>query len=326
MPGVIQLTPPTEVMPFSLCTAFAEARAWPARVNEYHDGTTQRTALLAQSRRSWRLQKRLPFSALITLREFWMAQGDQAFWFYNPKETVPPFSYDPTGAARPGRYRVRFACPWNQTVGLARADTSLDLVEIIVPGGEPRDYSPDATAVALFGTGRDADDLALPGNAVDPHWIVSASADERYPGPDARTNSEGTYPMNRYQYPSHSRWIASHNFAWTDVDALGDYIFETTFDLTGFAPETAVVSGVWSADDIGVMRLNGTVVATQAQEQADWPAVQNPPHSFELTAGFLPGVNVLSVTVTNTRTTPWLNPQVEGLLVQVDSATAHAYL
>jgi hypothetical protein len=121
---------PTAVMPLSLSRAFTEVQTFPARVNEYHDGASQRSACLSKPRRSWQLAKRLPASLLAELREFWQAQGVGAFYFYNPKETNPPFSYDPTGAATPGRYRVRFASPWSQTVGLGLVDTAAELVEL----------------------------------------------------------------------------------------------------------------------------------------------------------------------------------------------------
>ena len=92
MPGTVKLVRPTAVMPLSLCRAFTETQTWPARVNEYRDGRSQRAALLDQPRRSWRLAKRLPFSLLQELRDFWSGQGEKAFWFYNPKETNPRFS------------------------------------------------------------------------------------------------------------------------------------------------------------------------------------------------------------------------------------------
>ena len=37
----------------------------------------------------------------------------------------------------------------------------------------------------------------------------------------------------------------------------GEYVYRTTFDLTGFDPATVSVSGMWAADDAGGIRLNG---------------------------------------------------------------------
>ena len=39
----------------------------------------------------------------------------------------------------------------------------------------------------------------------------------------------------------------------------GEYVYRTTFDLTGFDPTTAMISGIWSADDRGIdILINGT--------------------------------------------------------------------
>ena len=73
--------------------------------------------MLGRSRRSWKLAKRLPPAAMETLREFWQARRLDAFFFYNPTETEPRYSYDPTGVATAGRYAVRFNSPWSQTAG-----------------------------------------------------------------------------------------------------------------------------------------------------------------------------------------------------------------
>jgi hypothetical protein len=66
------------------------------------------------------------------LRDFYDARKgpEEPFYFYDPYETVPKFSYDPTGAATQGHYTVRFEGPWEQAVGLARADVEISLVEL----------------------------------------------------------------------------------------------------------------------------------------------------------------------------------------------------
>jgi hypothetical protein len=128
--GIVRSAIPTAVLPLSLSRAFVESQAYPARVNEYHDGSSQRTAMLASARRSWQLAKHLPAASMSDLLDFWQAQGIGGFYFYNPKETSPAFSCDPTGAAVAGRYRVRFASAWSQTVGIGMSDANVELVEI----------------------------------------------------------------------------------------------------------------------------------------------------------------------------------------------------
>ncbi len=129
--GVIRSVKPTAVLPRSLSHAFVESQTWPVRVVEYHDGSSQRSAMLAKPRRAWQLAKHIPSALLDELRTFWQAQGVGGFWFYNPKETDPPFSYDATGAATAGRYCVRFASAWSEssTVGPLQ-DTAIELVEV----------------------------------------------------------------------------------------------------------------------------------------------------------------------------------------------------
>ena len=66
------------------------------------------------------------------LRDFFEARGGptEPFYFYDPYETNPKFSWDPTGAATTGRYTVRFDGEWSQTVGPGRSDVSIELIEL----------------------------------------------------------------------------------------------------------------------------------------------------------------------------------------------------
>jgi hypothetical protein len=114
--------------PITLSTKFTESHAVLANVNEYHDGTTQRTALVAGGRRTWSLPKRLTVSEILTLRAFWEANQNTAFNFYNPFETVPPFARNPSGSD--GLYIVRFASDWDEQIGMVRSDASAQLIEV----------------------------------------------------------------------------------------------------------------------------------------------------------------------------------------------------
>ncbi len=61
--------------------------------------------LAANSRKRWRLRKRLTPAALQVLRDFYDVRNRmlEAFCFYDSYETVPKFSHDPTGQALAGR-------------------------------------------------------------------------------------------------------------------------------------------------------------------------------------------------------------------------------
>ena len=93
MPGSIRGAVSNGTFPTTLSTKFVRAQSVQARVNEYHDGTTQRQALVDETRRTWQLAKRLTAADLTTLREFWQANPNTAFTFYDPFETIPPFTF-----------------------------------------------------------------------------------------------------------------------------------------------------------------------------------------------------------------------------------------
>jgi len=134
MPGSVLNAAPVGVLPQSLCTAFTEKREWASRVNEYHDGARQSTAMVSISRRSWSLRKRLTPAVLATLWTFWKANQHGAFYFYSPKEPATGYAvgsnYDGTGASTQGRYTVRFNGDWNQSTYIPRADCTVELIEV----------------------------------------------------------------------------------------------------------------------------------------------------------------------------------------------------
>ena len=132
MPGSIQNAAPVTVLPHSLSRAFARSQEYTVLDNEYRNGESQRSALAATSRKRWRLAKRLAPDALEGLRDFYDARNgpQEPFYFYDPYETSPKFTPDPTGTAIPGRYTVRFNSDWQQSCGPGRSDVQIELVEV----------------------------------------------------------------------------------------------------------------------------------------------------------------------------------------------------
>ena len=110
MPGSVLNAAPATVLPPSLCKSFVHERAYPLIENEYKNGESQRSVQATTSRKRWRLTKRLTPAVLQTLRTFYEARNGstEPFYFYDPYDTSPKFSYDPTGVATVGRYTVRF--------------------------------------------------------------------------------------------------------------------------------------------------------------------------------------------------------------------------
>jgi hypothetical protein len=132
MPGSVQNAAPLTVMPASLSRSFAHERAYPVVESEYRNGESQRSVQATSSRKRWLLAKRPTPVQLAALRDFYDARKGptEPFYFYDPYETSPKFSTDPTGQAVAGRYTVRFAGEWNQSVDLGRADVQIELIEV----------------------------------------------------------------------------------------------------------------------------------------------------------------------------------------------------
>jgi hypothetical protein len=132
MPGSVQNAAPLTVMPESLSRAFVHEREYPVLDNEYRQGESQRSVQVSNSRKRWRLAKRLAPVALAALRDYYDARrgSTEPFYFYDPYETTPKFTHDPTGQATAGRYTVRFANSWSESVTLSRADLVIELVEL----------------------------------------------------------------------------------------------------------------------------------------------------------------------------------------------------
>ena len=132
MPGSVENAAPSTVLPQSLCRAFTHERAYPLIENEYKNGESQRSVLATNSRKRWRLTKRLTPAALQALRTFYDARNGttEPFYFYDPHDTNPKFSYDPTGQVTTGRYTVRFNSDWQQSSGPGRSDVEIELLEL----------------------------------------------------------------------------------------------------------------------------------------------------------------------------------------------------
>jgi hypothetical protein len=115
-----------------LSRAFVHTRGYPVIGNEYRNGESQRSAQAATSRKRWRITKRLTPTKLATPRDFYDERNGthDPFFFYDPYETNPKFSCDPTGAMVTGRYTVRFNTDWSQLVGPGRSDVQIELIEL----------------------------------------------------------------------------------------------------------------------------------------------------------------------------------------------------
>lgn len=147
----------------------------------------------------------------------------------------------------------------------------------------------------LFNTGVNASGTPLPdGTPNDPHYALVS-----VPGGTTTTlvrTSAGGYPIPPYiGDDSLSAWIGPNAF---QLDGpVGTYDYQTTFDLTGFVPSTAMIMGEWSTDNNGLMiLLNGVDTGNPGTSFTQFSAGFAP---FMVMTGFHPGINTLDFLVNN---------------------------
>ncbi len=151
-----------------------------------------------------------------------------------------------------------------------------------------------ADPIPIFDTGVDASGHVLaPGNA-DPHYVL-LSAPAGYPAPAAATvaAADSAYVQNDAVGSVGSSWIS----AGSDTSASfepGDYVYRTTFDLTGLDPSTAHLDCQFAVDDnIADIVVNGQSTGLNG---AIFFALTNP---FPLDGLFQDGVNTIDFVVEN---------------------------
>jgi hypothetical protein len=130
MPGNVTPPAPVGVMPFGLCSAFSEEMRIESNVNAYSDGSSDRGALALNARHFFRLTRPVTAAQYTALRSFFQQHPADPFYFYNLRETVPPWTWDPSGNNPSGRYVVVFDGSWSDQVGMGRSSVSLNLREV----------------------------------------------------------------------------------------------------------------------------------------------------------------------------------------------------
>ena len=138
MPHNVAPASPVGVMPYGLCVSYSEELRLEALQNLYPDGSSDRLNLALNARRYFKMvrpvSRVLPAppadSQWVQLYKFYQAHIGVPFYFYNLRETVPPWKYDPTGASPSGRYTVVFDGSWSEDSQLARSPITLALREV----------------------------------------------------------------------------------------------------------------------------------------------------------------------------------------------------
>ena len=152
-----------------------------------------------------------------------------------------------------------------------------------------------ATITTLFNTGVDAAGVPLPdGTVTDPHYSLIAT-----PGGTSSIlvrQSAGGFPIPPYIGDNaFSAWIGPFNDTILD-GPVGSYTYRTTFDLTGFNPSTASITGGWSSDNNGLDILINGVSLGYTTSFTQFAIGFSP---FSVTSGFVSGINTLDFVVNN---------------------------
>ncbi|MGV3772376.1 MAG: immunoglobulin domain-containing protein [Verrucomicrobiales bacterium] len=160
----------------------------------------------------------------------------------------------------------------------------------------------------LFMTGVDDQGIGLADGETDPHYQLIANADNSGSAPIVQ-NSLAT-PIVAGPWLANtetSKWIGPQFD--TVASAVGDYVYQATFDLTGYDYTTANITGGWATDNTGRdILINGQ---STGQRNAAGFASLTP---FSVTTGFVPGVNTLTFIVTNEVAVGYTGLRVDNLL------------
>ena len=143
-------------------------------------------------------------------------------------------------------------------------------------------------SITIFNTGESSGGPALATGQTDSHYsLISAPAG--VPLSAITTAPNAAWTANT----ATADWIGTVNGGALS-SAVGNYDYQTTFNLTGDNPSTASLSGLWTSDNQGCIFLNGTNTG-DCTGGAAFGSLQ----SFSITSGFISGANTLDFVIVN---------------------------
>ena len=168
-----------------------------------------------------------------------------------------------------------------------------------------------AASITIFNTGMDTGGILQPNGTSTPLGFTSAYQLISVPAGSTTDilvrTSAGGFPIPPYLPDSAlSTWIGPDNDP-RFVSPVGDYIYQTTFNLTGLDSTTASLTGQWATDNNGVdILINGVSLGFTTPFNSFSTGFQ----PFTVNSGFVAGVNYLDFVVRNgfTGSTPNANP------------------
>jgi hypothetical protein len=144
--------------------------------------------------------------------------------------------------------------------------------------------------LTVHNTGVNASDVLVSPGAQTTYWTLLSA-------PGGATEIVGSNPF-RYYIGSYA--ADSSTSAWVSPAASGNasvtgiYVYRLLVDLTGVDPATAVITGQFSTDNDGFIRVNGGANAATSGF-AGFGTLTN----FTLNSGFIAGMNSIEVGVNN---------------------------
>jgi hypothetical protein len=116
--------------------------------------------------------------------------------------------------------------------------------------------------------------------------MIQSSTSAGFAGNQAVTYFNPAYIAN----DANSRWISLSSGGTPGSNTT---VYRTTFDLTGFNPLTASITGSWAVDNLGSIILNGVSTGIAITNSGAFGSLAN----FSLGSGFGAGVNTLDFSV-----------------------------
>jgi hypothetical protein len=159
-----------------------------------------------------------------------------------------------------------------------------------------------ATIPNLFGTGQAADGSLLPDGSVELHYSLVTSPSGSGYGPNTFVVNNSGYPIgpgNWFDDGPTSKWIGPLANMYVSSPE-GICVYRTTFDLTGYDPLTAKITGQWSTDNNGVdILINETSTGNTITDGHVTPYTYWQFTPFTVSSGFVAGINTLDFVVNN---------------------------
>ena len=162
-----------------------------------------------------------------------------------------------------------------------------------------------ANMAPVFSSGVDGSGALLAVGATDSHYTITSS-------PCGATAATAETPFTTYAHNTlTSQWITSS--CQFDV---GDFLYETTFSLSGLDLSTVKLTGSWATDNEGSISLNGSNLGITLPAAAFGSLTP-----FSISSGFVSGVNTLVFDVHNDGSLSGLQVNLAGTASPVGTSS-----